>query len=81
MTQKAGNKGQTFELRIRCDWCKACGYCIAACPQEVLEFSDELNVRGVHPVVAAHPDRCTGCRTCVVVCPDVVIEVYKDGTE
>ena len=70
-----------YELKIRCDWCKSCGYCIASCPRGVLEFSDELNVRGVHPVVAAHPEECNGCRTCVVVCPDVAIEVYTNGKE
>jgi len=70
-----------FTLKIRCDWCKSCGYCIASCPKDVLEYADGLNVRGVHPVVAARPEQCTGCRTCVVVCPDMVFEVYKDGSD
>ena len=55
--------------------------CVALCPEEVLELADELNARGVHPVVAARPEKCTGCRTCVVVCPDVVFEVFKNGSE
>jgi len=70
-----------FELKIRGEWCKSCGYCIAACPKEVLEFGEALNSRGVHPVTAVHADRCTGCRACVVVCPDAVFEVYKNGSE
>ena len=70
-----------YELKIRYDWCKSCGYCIASCPREVLEFGDELNARGVHPVVAVHPEQCNGCRTCVVMCPDVVIEVFKNGAD
>jgi len=70
-----------FELKICGEWCKSCGYCIVACPKEVLELSAELNARGVHPVVAAHIERCNGCRACVVVCPDLVFEVYKDGAK
>jgi 2-oxoglutarate ferredoxin oxidoreductase subunit delta len=68
-----------YELKIRCDWCKSCGYCIASCPRNVLELGDELNARGVHPVVAARPEECNGCRTCVVMCPEVAIEVYTNG--
>jgi 2-oxoglutarate ferredoxin oxidoreductase subunit delta len=71
----------TFEIKIRGEWCKSCGYCVALCPEEVLELADELNARGVHPVVAARPEKCTGCRTCVVVCPDVVFEILKNGSE
>jgi len=69
------------ELKIRSEWCKSCGYCVVTCPEEVLAFSDELNARGVHPVVAAHPEKCTGCRTCVIVCPDVVFEVFKNDSD
>jgi 2-oxoglutarate ferredoxin oxidoreductase subunit delta len=81
MPKPRQEEAATFELKIRCDWCKSCGYCIASCPKGVLEFADELNVRGVHPVVAAHLERCTGCRACVVVCPDVVFEVFRNGSD
>jgi 2-oxoglutarate ferredoxin oxidoreductase subunit delta len=74
-------KQTTFELTIRSDWCKSCGYCVALCPEQVLAYAETLNARGVHPVVVAHPDKCTGCRTCVVMCPDLVFEVRKNGSD
>jgi len=35
-------------VQINKDACKGCGICIAMCPVKILEFSDELNNRGVH---------------------------------
>ena len=59
------------------DRCKACGYCVAFCPKDVLGMSDDLNVRGVHYACVVDKDRCTGCAICGIVCPDMAIEVYR----
>jgi FdhD protein len=46
--------------------CKGCGFCIAFCPAEVLEFSEEFNSKGYHPPRAINPEACTGCGLCGV---------------
>jgi 2-oxoglutarate ferredoxin oxidoreductase subunit delta len=33
---------------INKDRCKACGFCIAFCPKQLLQMSDDLNLRGIH---------------------------------
>ncbi|MBC7224194.1 MAG: 4Fe-4S binding protein [Anaerolineae bacterium] len=57
------------------NWCKGCGLCIAFCPAQVLEATDEG-----HPVVA-HPERCTACHWCDTHCPDfaIVVEDLPQG--
>lgn len=40
-------------------------------------MSDDLNIRGVHYLVFADPEKCNGCGICAMMCPDVCIEVYK----
>jgi 2-oxoglutarate ferredoxin oxidoreductase subunit delta len=58
--------------------CKGCGLCIAACPQDVLAFSGQLNKSGYDVAHMERPDACIGCAFCAMTCPDVAIEVYRD---
>jgi 2-oxoglutarate ferredoxin oxidoreductase subunit delta len=58
------------------DICKACELCIAACPQDCLEMSPNLNIKSYHYVQLKN-DKCTGCINCAIVCPDGVITVYR----
>jgi 2-oxoglutarate ferredoxin oxidoreductase subunit delta len=53
--------------------CKGCGFCIAFCPQHVLEFSADFNAQGYHPPRLNDPDGCTGCDLCGLYCPDFAI--------
>lgn len=54
-------------------YCKGCGYCIAFCPKEVFEESDELNERGVQiPKIREEAD-CIGCELCLMLCPEMAI--------
>ncbi|MEA1870876.1 MAG: 4Fe-4S binding protein [Candidatus Bipolaricaulota bacterium] len=60
------------------DRCKGCGLCIAACPNQVLAFSGELNKSGYNVVHMKNPEACVGCSFCAQTCPDIAIEVYRE---
>ncbi len=66
----------TFDIET----CKGCELCIAACPQESLALSHELNGQGFHYAVLIK-DNCTGCTNCALVCPDAVITVYRENVK
>lgn len=55
------------------DRCKGCRFCIEFCPKDVLEESDELNKRGVHPPRVKNDAACVLCGFCEAVCPDLAI--------
>jgi len=61
------------EIHIVQDRCKGCGYCIEFCPKDVLEFSEEFNIKGYHPPLVKNPDECVNCRLCEMLCPDFAI--------
>jgi 2-oxoglutarate ferredoxin oxidoreductase subunit delta len=63
-------------VTIDVETCKGCELCIAACPQESLTLSHEINKQGYHYAVLIQ-DNCTGCVNCALVCPDAVITVYR----
>ena len=65
------------EVHLIKDECKGCGYCIEFCPKKVLEESDEINARGVHPPRIAHEEDCIMCGFCTAVCPDFAIYVVE----
>lgn len=58
-----------YEIRLYRGLCKACGLCVAWCPQQVLQNDAQM-----YPV-AAHADRCVNCKACERHCPDFAIEV------
>lgn len=62
---------------INSERCKGCGLCLAACKQECLVISAELNSVGIFPAQSVGGN-CTGCAHCALVCPDVAIEVCRD---
>ena len=60
------------------DRCKGCGYCVLACPKEIMVLSGtELNVKGYHPVEIVNMEACSGCAACAIACPDVVLKIEK----
>ena len=65
------------EVVINRENCKACGLCLDVCPKGLLEFAEEINPRGAHPVISKSPNDCTGCRLGVRICPDAVITIYE----
>jgi len=66
-----------FRIEVLPDHCKGCGLCIAACPKELLAYSEELNARGVHFVVCTNNELCGGCQNCAVVCPEAGIRIVR----
>ncbi|MGA9408136.1 MAG: 4Fe-4S dicluster-binding protein [Bacteroidota bacterium] len=61
---------------INRDVCKGCELCIAACPQESLGLSDQINRNGYRYAQLVQ-DNCTGCIICALVCPDSAVTVYQ----
>ena len=63
------NKKKHFDVSFYHDWCKACGICMAFCPQKIIE----ADKNGKPEIVAM--DNCVGCRFCEIHCPDFAITV------
>ena len=58
--------------------CAGCHICIEVCPKQVLEKSDELNMKVQYPPKLKEEAECTFCQSCELVCPDFAIYVLKD---
>ena len=57
--------------------CKGCNLCAVACPLDVINLSNEVNVRGYNYAQEAKADTCIGCASCAMVCPYGCVSVYK----
>ena len=66
-----------LEVRVLTEYCKGCRLCVAACPVEALEVSDELSALAVYPPRQKADVQCTGCLSCVLMCPDAAIEIVE----
>ena len=60
------------QLMVTASWCKACGICMALCPQDVLGADEVTN-----KVVLVAPEECTGCGVCELSCPDYVFSIQE----
>jgi 2-oxoglutarate ferredoxin oxidoreductase subunit delta len=66
---KKTKKKKQFDVTCYTDWCKACGICMAFCPQKILKPG-----KNGKPEVT-DSDKCVGCRFCEIHCPDFAITV------
>jgi 2-oxoglutarate ferredoxin oxidoreductase subunit delta len=60
--------------------CKACGFCVSACPRNLIELGGPINQLGYQPAffLKNKEDECISCALCAEMCPDVLIEVFKE---
>ncbi|MBW7887625.1 MAG: ferredoxin family protein [Bacteroidetes bacterium] len=65
-------------VHIETEICKGCELCIAACPQDSLALSSNINRKGYRYVELVQ-DNCTGCVNCALVCPDSAITVFRQS--
>lgn len=65
------------EIHILKDQCKGCDFCIEFCPKQVLETSEELNIKGFHSPKVIDESRCVLCDFCTAICPDFAIFVIE----
>lgn len=66
------------KINIDKELCKGCGYCIVACPLDVINFDKGFNSMSYLPAVPVDNSKCNGCGLCAVVCPDIAIEVWRE---
>jgi 2-oxoglutarate ferredoxin oxidoreductase subunit delta len=63
------------KIHIKKDRCKGCAFCVEYCPKDVLEMSEEFNVKGYHPPFVRDEDACVYCQLCESICPEFAIFV------
>ncbi len=57
---------------INKDECSACGICVDACPEGVLELVADV-------AEAVNEEACTACATCMEECPmGAIVEIEED---
>lgn len=65
-------------IEVDDNYCKGCGLCVDACPQDIIELDQEhINAKGYHPARLINQPECTGCTSCAIMCPDMAITVYR----
>jgi len=60
------------QLRLKQDWCKGCGICVAFCPKQVLGLRHEK-------VMIVNPENCILCGQCEMRCPDYAIFLEEEA--
>ena len=60
------------KVKVRVEWCKGCGICVALCPWQVLALDERGKVRVAN-------EACNGCRLCEIHCPDFVLAIEPAG--
>ena len=71
------NMAKVFgDIVIDIEKCKGCELCIESCPEDTLDLSKVINLKG-YKYAEVINQSCTGCANCAIVCPDAIITVYR----
>lgn len=65
-----------LQLVMKTEWCKACGFCVSACPKKALKFSGKRNKQS-YEYVEVDEEACVKCGSCYIVCPDNVFQLLE----
>ncbi|MFZ4398186.1 MAG: 4Fe-4S dicluster domain-containing protein [Kiritimatiellia bacterium] len=67
----------TYTVKVDCERCKGCEFCVNVCPRQVLGMTERLNACGHHFAVVLHQEDCIGCLQCSDMCPDAAIMITQ----
>jgi 2-oxoglutarate ferredoxin oxidoreductase subunit delta len=71
-------RGNMAKVIVDSGFCKGCGLCVDACPQDIMVLDREIiTQKGYHPAKCIDQDKCTGCISCALMCPDVAITIER----
>lgn len=68
-------------VAINPEKCKGCELCVRACPQGILDMSQDINTKGYFYANVVEQPRCIGCMLCALICPDIAIEVSVNAVQ
>ncbi len=66
-----------FEVVLKKESCKECGYCAEVCGIGTFVPTAGFNEKGYRPMEVKSSDHCVGCFKCFFVCPDFAIDVKE----
>jgi heterodisulfide reductase subunit A len=61
-------KTETMVARVRPEACRACGYCVDACPYDAIELAEVQLGRAVKVAATVNEVLCKSCGACSAVC-------------
>ncbi len=65
-------------IYLNSELCKGCLICMAFCPKEVYEFSNNQNKKGIHIPSPLNMEKCSKCNLCELMCPDQALRVENN---
>ena len=66
-----------FEVVLRTEYCKECGYCAEVCGVNIFAPAEFYNAKGYRPQEVKSSKWCVGCFKCYFACPDFAIDVRE----
>ncbi|MCP4714391.1 MAG: 4Fe-4S dicluster domain-containing protein, partial [Deltaproteobacteria bacterium] len=61
-------KTETMVAKVRVEACRACGYCVEACPYDAIELQEQQVGRTARVAAKVNEVICKSCGACTAVC-------------